>query len=117
MTSPIAQGAITTDDGATVNDDGTYRFPVTDGTYDLATHNVVAQSEGGVHFWGHDGELDLTFSDLRVETDQAAETGVLYLDVTDPEGATADVPFADLDFSGLEWERESTPRSPTSRRP
>ncbi|WP_199035599.1 HtaA domain-containing protein [Glycomyces salinus] len=105
VTSPIAQGEITTGDGATAGDDGTYRFPVTDGTYDVATHDVVAQSEGQVRFWGHDGELDLAFSDLRVETDHAAETGVLYLDVTDAEGTDEDVPFADLDFSGLEWEQ------------
>ena len=109
LASPIAQGEITTGDGASLDEDGAFRFPVTDGTYDLGSHDVEAQAEGFVHFWGHEGELDLTFADIRVETDHASETGVLYLDVIGPDGTTPDVPFADLDLTGLSWERgEST---------
>ena len=105
VVSPIAQGEVTTGDGASADENGVYGFPVTGGTYDMGAHDVVAQSEGYVHFWGHDGELDLAFSDIRVETDHASGTGVLYLNVTDPDGTREDVPFADLDFSDRSWER------------
>ncbi len=105
LVSPIAHGEITTGDGASVDDDGAYAFPVTGGSYSVGTHDVTARSEGYVHFWGHGGELDLTFADLRVETDHAAGTGVLYADVTDPAGTREDVPFADLDLSGTAWEQ------------
>ena len=105
VTSPIAQGEITAGGGASIGEDGVGDFPVADGTYDVGTHDVIAQSEGHLHFRGHDGELDLTFAGIRVETDHAAETGTLYLDVTDLEGTQEDVPFAELDFSGLSWEQ------------
>jgi Htaa len=67
ITGPIAHGSIELGDGATANPDGTYRFPLTAGSYDDETGSTVASFGGWVRFRGHDGQLDLTISGLRVE--------------------------------------------------
>lgn len=101
---PIANGAIQTGGGATTNADGTFRFPFASGTYDLATHSANAAFGGSARFSGHDGALDLTMSDLRVET--AGDAGTLQADVRSKNMGTGqfeeypDVDFAALDLTG-----------------
>jgi hypothetical protein len=101
---PIAHGAIQTGGGATANADGTFRFPFASGTYDLATHSANAAFGGSVRFTGHDGALDLTISDVRVET--AGDAGTLQADVRSKNMGTGqfedypDVDFATLDLTG-----------------
>ncbi len=99
---PIAHGAIDVQAPATENADGTFRWAFTSGSYDLATHSVTAAFDGAVHFTGHGGILDTTFSDPEIET--SGNTGTLILDAVsnDPAGEPAtytDVEFADLDLS------------------
>ncbi|HEV7775029.1 MAG TPA: HtaA domain-containing protein [Conexibacter sp.] len=67
ITGPIAHGSIALGDGATQNPDGTFHFPLSSGSYDDATGATVVVFGGSVHFSGHDGQLDMTLSDLRVE--------------------------------------------------
>jgi Htaa len=104
IAGPIAHGTTTASDGATVNPDGTFRFTLASGSYNLATHAVVSQFDGTVRFVGHGGLLDLTISDPKIVT--AGDTGTLYLDARS-RGLTSgefedfdDVAFADLDLSG-----------------
>ena len=79
---PIAKGQIEVSGGATEAADGTYKFPVSSGTYDLTTHQVEVQGIGTVHFTGHDMGagplLDVTFTNPRVIVGQ---TSVIYADV------------------------------------
>lgn len=104
ITGPIAQGSISTADGATTNADGTFNFPDASGTSEVA--GVEAAFGGSVHFTGHDGALEMTISDLRVVLD--ADTGVLQADVESKSFETGeptsfpDVTFATLDLNGIE---------------
>jgi hypothetical protein len=79
---PIAKGQIAVSGGATENADGTFKFPINSGTYDLATHTVEVQATGTVHFTGHDEgagpQLDMTFTNPRVIVGQ---NSVVYVDV------------------------------------
>lgn len=102
ITGPIAHGAITVQAPATQNADGTFRWALATGSYDLTTHSVTAAFDGSVHFTGHGGILDTTFSDPQIET--SGDTGTLVLDAVsnDPAGEPTtytDVEFADLDLS------------------
>lgn len=64
-------------DGATRNADGTFSFPVADGSYDVMTKETVIQFGGGVEFLGHCSgaggthvrpcSLDMTLRNFRVE--------------------------------------------------
>ncbi|MDA0180359.1 HtaA domain-containing protein [Solirubrobacter phytolaccae] len=76
---PIAHGAIAVEDGASVNPDGTYHFPIKGGAYDPLTGATVVQLSGAVHFTGHAGQLDLKISDPRVEV--TADGSSLYANV------------------------------------
>jgi hypothetical protein len=101
---PIAQGQIEVSGGATEAEDGTFKFPVGSGTYDLTTHQVEAQGTGAVHFTGHFSggvpALDVTFANPRVIVGQES---VVYADVVDRSfGADNSYPnskFALLDAS------------------
>lgn len=107
ITSPIAHGEITVSDGAEENADGTFGFTGGNGEYDLGSHNLSAAFDGAVNFYGHDGALDLTFSDLRVTTDNSSDSGALVADVSSKDmdsGETIefdDVTVADLDLTGI----------------
>jgi hypothetical protein len=63
----VAAGTITVSDGATRNPDRTFHFPLRDGTFDPSTNTTVIQFDGTVHMEGHEGALDMTVSDPRVE--------------------------------------------------
>lgn len=100
---PIAKGDYTTAGGASENGDGTLRFPATGGRYEAATGETSVRLAGSVHFTGHDGALDMTFSALHVVLDGDG-IGTLYADaVSTPLTAGAapvaypGVALADLD--------------------
>jgi hypothetical protein len=107
ITGGAAQGTITTAGGATVNADGTYRFPVEASTGEVADDGstIVADFGGSVHFSGHSGALELDIADIVVTMTGA--TGTLAADVTSKSlegGATetyTDVVLATLDLSGV----------------
>lgn len=67
ITGPIAHGTITLGDGATRNLDGTFHFPVSGGEYDPDTSATVVRFSGSVHFRGHEGALEMTVANPRVE--------------------------------------------------
>jgi hypothetical protein len=107
---PIAQGKIEVSGGATEAADGTFRFPVGSGSYDLATHVTEVQATGTVHFTGHyEGtptpQLDVTITNPRVVF--GGETGTLYADVFSKAFAPGEpesfpnAEFAALDTSGV----------------
>jgi hypothetical protein len=102
---PIAKGKIELSGGAVRAADGTFVFPVGAGTYDTTTHTTEVVASGTVHFTGHEGALDVTFSDPRVVV--GAESSAVFADVSskafspgEPE-AFPDVEFASLDPSGV----------------
>ena len=107
ITGPIAGGEITVTDGAEQNADGTFGFTQGNGEYDLATHNVSAEFAGTVGFSGHEGALELEFSQLRVTTDNSASSGALVADVSSKDMSTGetvvydDVTVADLDLTDV----------------
>ncbi|MEK8170475.1 HtaA domain-containing protein [Streptomyces sp. M19] len=65
VTGPIAGGKVDLTDGAK-NQGDTFRFPGGHGSYDATDKKLDAAFDGAVRFTGHDGALDLKFSDLRV---------------------------------------------------
>jgi Htaa len=99
--SPIAAGKIELSNGAVEAADGTYKFPVASGTYDLTTHATEVQTKGTVHFTGHyTGEvpaLDMTVADPRVLLE--GETGTVFADVTSKSLETGEV----VDYPGVEF--------------
>jgi len=106
---PIANGQIEVFGGAVEAEDGTYRFPVGSGNYDLTTHVTEVQATGTVHFTGHDEgagpQLDVTITNPRVVL--GGETGTVFADVFskaftpgEPE-SFPDVEFAALDTSAV----------------
>ncbi|GAA2310517.1 HtaA domain-containing protein [Glycomyces scopariae] len=68
VTGPIANGAITVQEPAAENEDGTYRFPDASGTFAAETCSLDAAFAGGVNFYGHEGELDLDLTDVSVKS-------------------------------------------------
>lgn len=86
---PIANGSITTGDGATIEPDGAIAFVPEQGDYEPGSGGAVAFS-GSVRFTGHGGQLDLTMSHPRIEIDD--EHATLILDVVSRS-------FGDTDFT------------------
>jgi hypothetical protein len=95
ITGPIAQGEVQTGDGASTVD-GEYRFHSASGTYEDGT--AVVDYQGWVYFWGHDGELDLTFANPSVE--YSGSSGTLYVYVNGSRTDMATLGGASLDASG-----------------
>jgi hypothetical protein len=92
VVGPIAHGTITVDGATSTN--GIFGFsPVAGGSYDSPTTST-SPFGGAVTFSGHDGQLDLTFSD-PVVTVSSATTATLSLSVNDAPSAS----FATLDLS------------------
>ncbi|HEY6531002.1 MAG TPA: HtaA domain-containing protein [Acidimicrobiales bacterium] len=93
VTGPIAHGAITLADGATQNLDGTFHFPAAaSSTFDAASGTPTASFGGSVKFYGHDGMLDMTISNIRVV--RSGSSGTLVADVLSVpfEGTTPPAP-------------------------
>ncbi|GLZ81649.1 hypothetical protein Afil01_64560 [Actinorhabdospora filicis] len=109
VTGPIGHGEISASGGATVNADGTFRFPGGEGAYDPATHDVTTAFDGSVTFRAHktgdDWKLETTVSQVRLTT--TGKTGKLTVDVSSKDMSTGktvvydDVDFAALDLSGV----------------
>lgn len=102
---PAAKGKIEVSGGAVRAADGTFVFPVGTGTYDTTTHTTEVEATGTVHFTGHEGLLDVTFSNPRVVL--GGESPAVFADVSskafapgEPE-AFPGVEFASLDLSGV----------------
>src|SRR5687768_14636705 len=76
VTGPIAHGSISVSGGATKNADGTFRFPAAPGGSATASSFL-----GAVRFSGHDGKLDLSVANLRIQL--TGNSGTLFADVTD----------------------------------
>ncbi|MEU3350323.1 HtaA domain-containing protein [Streptomyces sp. NPDC037389] len=96
----FANGAISVTDGARRAADGSFAFTDGKGTYDMSTHAVGSTFKGGVRFTGHDGELDITFADLKLAGDAGGKTGRITADVTTKGGTPQDdVPIAALDLA------------------
>jgi hypothetical protein len=95
---PIARGNIALGGGAAANRDGTFQFPAAAG----ATRTAAAFT-GTVRFTGHDGQMDMTIANPRVEI--SGTTGTLFVDVLSPTpsegqaGEQRNVAFATLDLS------------------
>jgi hypothetical protein len=103
ITGPIASGTITLGGGATQNGNGTFHFPAASGSsFDGAAATPTATFSGSVHFEGHDGLLDMTFSNLRVVRNGSA--GVLVADVVAVpfESTTATEPPPAVTYTGVE---------------
>ncbi|WP_335990370.1 HtaA domain-containing protein [Glycomyces sp. MUSA5-2] len=95
ITGPIAQGEVQTGDGASTAD-GAYRFHSASGTYEDGT--AVVDYQGWVYFWGHDGELDLTFANPSVE--YSGSSGTLYVYVNGARTDMASLSGAALQAGG-----------------
>lgn len=79
ITGPIAHGSITTTGGVT-NNGTSYGWSAGTGTIDDAAPSADVSYGGGVHFTGHDGQLDMLLENIRIEV--AGGSGTLYADVT-----------------------------------
>ncbi|MEV0279335.1 HtaA domain-containing protein [Streptomyces sp. NPDC050610] len=98
-----AKGKIQLSGGAAKNGDG-YRFPKGHGSYDADKSALDAAFDGAVRFTGHEGQLDLKFSDLKVRV--KGGKGALVADVSAKARDSGkvenskDLRLADLDLSG-----------------
>ncbi|MFF8811907.1 HtaA domain-containing protein [Streptomyces pactum] len=92
VTGPVAHGAVTVSGGAREHGDG-FRFPSGQGTYDEDAGTLDAGFDGAVRFTGHEGQLDLRFSDLKVRID--GRRGSLVADVSAKDRATGKVTESD----------------------
>ena len=92
-----AMGEITTANGAERSPDGTFRWPLTAGTYDARAGTGELRSTGTVRFFGHAGALEVAVTDPRVEFGAGGAT--LYADVRSRgmgDGELKDYPNVDL---------------------
>ncbi|WP_435241041.1 HtaA domain-containing protein [Streptomyces cucumeris] len=88
VTGPIAHGKIALSGGATRRGDG-YRFPDGRGSHDADKGSLAAKFAGAVRFTGHEGALDLKFSDLGIEVN--GSKGALIADVRSKDRTTGKV--------------------------
>lgn len=93
ITGPIAHGSIEVSNSAT-QDGGKFGFEVVSGKWTGAV-----SANGKVRFTGHDGELDVTVANPRLDADGASAK--LVVDAVDSEGKIyADLAIATVDLSG-----------------
>lgn len=95
ITGSIAKGEVQTGDGASAVD-GAYRFHSAAGAYEGGTAEI--DYTGWVYFWGHDGELDLTFANPSIE--YSGNSGTLYVYVNGSQTDMATLSGAELSTSG-----------------
>jgi len=119
ISGSIASGTITLGDGATKNADGSYRWPASESSYSADTGLVTVKTAGSVHFEGHHGALDLTFSKLALRLDPSGDAtlsgaivsknsagtvvdyGTVVIAELDDERGTRVVGDGTLDWTGL----------------
>ena len=93
ITGPIAHGSVTA--AGVTDNNGIYNFPYkTGGSFDATTALGTALYSGSLHFYGHDGQLDITFSDPSIRV-TGPKTGTLAVKV---DGGAA-VTIATLDLA------------------
>ncbi|WP_436700563.1 HtaA domain-containing protein [Nocardioides sp. BYT-33-1] len=85
----IAHGSIATADGVTRNADGTFRFADGAGAFDDAGNLTRISFPGVVSFDGHDGQLDLDISDVRIDLN--GDQSVVRADMTSKDMTTGEV--------------------------
>lgn len=66
ITGGIANGSVSTG-GVSQNGDGSFRFPLTGGSYNPTTGRGVLNFGGSVRFTGHAGALDMTVSNPQLQ--------------------------------------------------
>jgi hypothetical protein len=95
----LANGTITPSGGATQNPDGTFAFPAASAsTFDTAAATPTASFTGSVRFLGHDGELDITVSNIRIVGSGAA--GTLVADVVSlPLGGSTPTTYTGVELT------------------
>ena len=95
---PIADGEITMIAPATRSADGTFRFPDGIGEVDPEAGTATVQLAGGVSFYGHEGSLDLTIDDVRLEI--AGGAGAIVVDMRSGAETYPDLEIVTLDLGG-----------------
>lgn len=98
----IAHGSITTDGGVTTNPDGSYKFPLTSGTYDDETGETILNFAGSVHFTGHAGILDMLVHNIRVQLSAEGQAIIVDAESNTTEGEPSSysgVPLATLNIA------------------
>ncbi|MBD3781051.1 MAG: HtaA domain-containing protein [Micrococcales bacterium] len=103
VTGPIAQGSVTADG---VSGTGPWTWSGGTGRYNADAGLGAASWSGGVHFTGHGGQLDLTFSDPQVRL-TGATSATLTLTVAGPSGSSR-VAVATLDLGAGTASRGAT---------
>lgn len=112
----VGDAGITVRDGVTKNADGTYRWPITAGTYDAANETLELNLGGEVQFESHCEEpdsclLDSTFSDMKLVISpgsayiQADYAGVLMEDWDGGVQYFDDAHIATLDYQNASYQR------------
>jgi hypothetical protein len=99
ITGPIAQGTISVSGGTIRNADGTFKFPAASGSYDNAAGTATLSFGGAVRFLGHNGELDMTLSNLRIVLN--GTTGTLTTDIVSDGATFSNTAFVTLDLTGI----------------
>lgn len=100
----MVSGNWTVSDGL-VDNSGIFSWSQGTGSLSRADHTGIVSFPGTIHFTGHDGQLDLTFSNLRVRFDGGTK-GTLILDAKSLNMGgelvvLTDTEFATLDLSGV----------------
>ncbi|MBT2449897.1 HtaA domain-containing protein [Streptomyces sp. ISL-43] len=95
-----AGGTVTPADGAVANGDS-FAFGGGKGTLDTKKQKLNASFAGNLRFQYAAHRIDMTFGNVRIDTEGA--TGTLVLDVKTATATQANVPFATLDLSKAEY--------------
>ncbi|MEU4951482.1 HtaA domain-containing protein [Streptomyces lavendulae] len=84
-----------------VKDGESFSFAFGKGELDTKKHKLSASFEGSLRFRHADHGIDMTFANVRVDTE--GDKGTLVLDVITPEGAKTNVPFATLSLPKADY--------------
>ncbi|MGW1641601.1 HtaA domain-containing protein [Streptomyces lavendulae] len=91
--------------GAGAAKDGeSFSFAFGKGELDTRKQKLSASFEGNLRFRHADHGIDMTFANVRVNTE--GDKGTLVLDVITPEGAKTNVPFATLSLPKAEYKTQ-----------
>ncbi|MFD0267361.1 HtaA domain-containing protein [Streptomyces sp. NPDC127106] len=97
----VRGGGSVTPAGGALAAGNTFSFAFGKGELDAAKQKLNASFAGSLRFQQPSHRIDLTFTNLRVNTE--GKKGTLVLDVTTPKATKADVPFATLDLSKTDY--------------
>ncbi|MDR2255263.1 MAG: HtaA domain-containing protein [Arthrobacter sp.] len=105
VTGPIAAGKIATSNGVTqASETGIFSF--TEGSGVLKDGKGTISFKGELNFTGHSGQMDLTYSNVRVKL-TSATTGVVLLDAKAPKTGMTDA----FDLKNIEFAKITFPAS------